>query len=87
MTAAVRPRRTTITPSEIDACEAARDPVGEVPGRQREDRQRRELEEADQAEVERVLVDRVDLPPDRDRDHVLGEAHAEDRRPQEREVA
>src|SRR5439155_1503973 len=42
--------------------------AGELARRQREQRDREELRDADEAEVERVLVDRVDLPPDADRD-------------------
>ena len=53
---------------------AARQPVGQLAHRQREQRQRDELHQADQAEVERVAVDREHLPADRDRDHVLREA-------------
>ena len=55
--------------------------------RQGEHQQRHELREADQPEVERIPVDLEHLPPDRDRDHVLGEAHREDRRPEEPVVA
>jgi len=57
------------------------------PGGQREERERDELGEPNQAEVERVAADRIDLPADRDGDHVLGEAHRADRRPQVGELA
>ena len=63
----------------------ARDAVGDLAGRERQDRQRHELGEAHETEVERVAVDGVDLPPDCDRDHLRREAVRERRRPQERE--
>ena len=66
---------------------APRQPVGDLPRRKREDRQRQELHQADEAEVERVAVDRVDLPADRDREHLRREAVREERRPEKREVA
>jgi hypothetical protein len=59
----------------------ARKPVGEVAGREREQRDRHELGEADQAEMERAVADRVHLPADRDLRHLQGEPRAEDRRP------
>ena len=62
---------------------ASREPVGELARRQREQRQRDELHQPDQAEVERVAVDRVDLPADRDRDHLPAEAEHEDRDPED----
>ena len=62
-------------------------PVGDVAGREGEQRQGQELGKADQAKVERALVDGVDLPADRDRHHLACEARREDRRPVEREVA
>ena len=77
----------TINASDKRGDQPPRQPVGQVTGRQREHEQRNELREPDQAEVERVLVDREHLPADGDRDHVLGEAHREDRRPEEPEVA
>ena len=44
--------------------------------------------EPDEPEVERVVVDRVDLPADRDREHLLRRSPFEsERRPEEREVA
>ena len=63
-----------------------RQPVCDLSRRQREQRQRQELHQPDEAEVERVVVDRVDLPADRDREHLEGEAVREERRPEEREV-
>jgi hypothetical protein len=65
----------------------ARQPVGELPGREREERHGEELREADQSEVEGTAVDRVDLPADRDRDHLHCDAGAEHRRPESAEVA
>ena len=61
-------------------------PVGDVAGREREQRQRKELGEADQAQVERALVDGVHLPPDCDGQHLSREARRENRPPVEREV-
>src|SRR5262249_1535791 len=55
--------------------------------REGEDRQRQELEQADQAEVERGVVDRVDLPADGDRDHLASEPQREQRDDEEREAA
>ena len=63
-------RATTITASRSPARHAIR----QVAGRQREQQQREELREPDQAEVERVLADRVDLPADRDERHLQREA-------------
>ena len=60
---------------------APRQAVGELPGRQREERQRQELHEPDEPEVERVAVDRVDLPADRDGEHLRREAVREERTP------
>src|SRR5581483_10066568 len=54
---------------------------------QSEHRQRQELHLADEPEVERVSVDRVDLPADRDREHLRREAVRHERRPEEGEVA
>jgi hypothetical protein len=64
-----------------------RQPVGQLPGRQREQRQRQELGEADQPEVERVAVDHVHLPADRDGDHLRGQHPGQDRHQEERIVA
>ena len=66
---------------------APRQPVGDLPGREREERQRQELHQPDEAEVERVAVDRVDLPADRDREHLRREPVREERRPEKPEVA
>ena len=55
--------------------EPTRDPVGELAGRQGQHEQRRELEQPDQPEVERLVVDAVDLPADSDRDHLAAEVH------------
>ena len=68
-----------IGPARHDVCELSR--------RQREQEQRHELDEADQPEVERVAVDRVDLPADRDEDHLLARPGDDVRRPEEREIA
>src|SRR5207237_1198068 len=53
----------------------------------REQRQRHELGQADQAEVERRAVNRVDLPADRDGDHLAAKAHREQRHEQTRVAA
>ena len=49
---------------------APRVPVGEVSCRECEQRQRQEHREPDEAEVERIAIDRIDLPPDRDERHL-----------------
>ena len=61
-------------------------PVGEVPRRQRQERQRQEHREPDDPEVERVAVDRVDLPADRDERHLDRERRRHGRADVEREV-
>ena len=68
-----------------DQDELARQPVRDRAGGQREEQQRQELGEADQAEVERVPVDVVDLPADRDEHHLAPEP-VRDRRAQEPRV-
>ena len=65
----------------------ARHPVGDLAGRQREQRQRHELGQPDQAEVECALVDRVDLPADCDCDHLGRKPGGEEAAPQPPEVA
>ncbi len=67
--------------------EPAREPVGEMPGREREQEQRQELAEADQAEVERRVIDREDLPTDGHRDHLDAEGLRDQRDPEQQEVA
>ena len=66
----------TSTPSASAAAKIRppREAVGELAGRQREQKQRQELAEPDQAEVEGGAADREDLPADRDRDHLDPEA-------------
>ena len=66
---------------------AAREAVGQVPGRQREQRQRDEHREADEPEVERVAADRVDLPADRDERHLDRERRREHDAEEENEIA
>ena len=61
--------------------------IGELAGRQREQRQRQELGEADEPEVERAVADRVDLPADRDDHHLRREAVREQGRPEQGEPA
>ena len=61
--------------------------IGDLPRRQREDRQRQELHQPDEPEVERMVVDRVDLPADRDREHLRRQPVREQGRPEEPEVA
>ena len=60
--------------------------VGEVPRREGEDEERQELEQAHQAEVKGVATDRVDLPADRDGDHLGGQGKRKRGAPDEREV-
>lgn len=67
--------------------EPARHPVGQLTGREGDEEQRNELGETDESEVERVAVDRVDLPTHRDADHLDGDPAREDRDEEEREVA
>ena len=64
-----------------------RDAIGELAGRQREERQRQELGEPDEPEVERAVADRVDLPADRDNHHLRREAVREQRSPEKPEAA
>ena len=76
--------------AELDAAgrrghSAAGDSVGELPRRQREDRQRKELSEPDEPEVERPVPDRIDLPADRYDHHLPREAVGQQRRPEQRE--
>ena len=66
---------------------AARRAVGEVPCRQREDRQRDEHREPDEPEVERVARDLVELPADRDERHLDREPGRNRRDEVEDEVA
>ena len=61
-------------------------PVGELARRQREQRHRHELGETDQAEIEGVVPDRVDLPADRDLRHLHRKPRAEHRGPEAAEV-
>ena len=97
-TATSRRRPTCVTarsPTATAASSADRDrehgaprvPVGEVTGREREQRQRHEHREPDEPEVERVAVDRVDLPADRDERHLDRERRRHGRDDVEREVA
>ncbi len=62
-------------------------PIGEVSRREREQREREEHREADDPEVERVAVDRVDLPSDRDERHLDRERSRHGGRDVQREVA
>ena len=64
-----------------------RQPVCERAGRQREEEQRQELGQADEAEVERIPGDVVDLPADGDEDHLAAEPVGDARRDRERVVA
>ena len=66
---------------------APRVPVGEVPRREGEQRQRDEHREPDEPEIERVPVDLVDLPADRDERHLDRDGRRDRRRDVEREVA
>jgi len=53
----------------------SRHAVGERSPRDRQQRHRRELEQSDETEIERPVVDVVDLPADRDRDHLACKVH------------
>ncbi len=66
---------------------AARETVGDLPRGQGENQERQEFREPDEAEVERILVDQVDLHADRDDEHLKREPARERRRPEERERA
>ena len=61
---------------------AAVETVGDRAGDEDEEQRRRELDEADEAEVERVAGEVIDLPADRDADHLRGERGEETRRPE-----
>jgi len=61
--------------------------IGELARREREQRQRQELRQADETEVERPVANRVDLPADCDDDHLRRESVREQRGPEERESA
>ena len=66
---------------------ASRVPVGEMAGGKREQRERNEHREPDEPEVERVAVDLVDLPADRDERHLDRERVATVANDVQREVA
>ncbi len=61
-------------------------PVGDVACRQHQQHERQELRETDQAEVERIAGDRVDLPADGDRLHLHRDRCEQARRQEAREV-
>ena len=61
--------------------------VGDRAGDQDQEQRRRELDQPDQAEIEGVAGQIVDLPADRDADDLGGEGRAEARRPEERKAA
>ena len=61
--------------------------VRDLSGRQHQHDERHELREADQAEVERIVRDRVHLPADRDALHLHRERRDEPRDEIQREVA
>src|SRR5207302_851749 len=61
-------------------------PVRDLSRRQCQDRERQELHQSNQPEVEGVPVDRIDLPADRDREHLRGQSIRKQRHPEEREV-
>ena len=60
---------------------AAAKAVGDRAGDEHEQQRRKELREADEAEVERIAGQVVDLPADRDRLDLHGEARGEPRQP------
>ena len=61
--------------------------VGQMPGRQGQERQRDEHRQPDETEVERVAPDGVHLPADRDERHLDREARREHDAEEEHEVA
>ncbi len=65
----------------------ARESVGQVPGGEREQRQRDEHREADEPEVEWVAPNGVHLPPDRDERHLDREPRGEHDAEEDDEVA
>ena len=65
---------------------AAREAVGEMPCRQRQERQRDEHRQPDEAEVERIAPHGVHLPADRDERHLEREARREHDAEEEDEV-
>ena len=87
VTARRKPAIPTSSTSDAAVTSRREHAVGELSRRQREDRQRHELREPDEPEVERVAVDRVHLPADRDGEHLRREPVRERRRPEQREVA
>lgn len=64
-----------------------REKIGELTGGQRQQDHRHELGEPDPAEIQRAVVELVDLPADRHRGHLRAEAHEDQRDPEQREVA
>ena len=61
-------------------------PVRDVARGQHQQHERQELRQADEAEVERIAGDRVDLPADRDRLHLHGDRGEQPRRQEAHEV-
>ena len=67
--------------------EPSRNAVRELSRRKRQQRQRDELREPDEPDVERMMVDPVDLPADRNRNHLHREHTREVRDPVRAEIA
>ena len=83
-----RSPKMTATSTNADAAKSDRrgNRSARWPAGQREQRQRQELGEADEAEVERVPVQLVDLPADRDLAHRQRQPGGDGREPEEPEV-
>ena len=60
--------------------------IGDRAGDENEEQRRQELDQADEAEVEGIAREVVDLPADGDADHQRGEAREQPRRPEEHEA-
>ena len=61
-------------------------PIGDMTRGQHQQHERQKLRQADQAEVERIARDRVNLPADGDRLHLHGDRSQEPRRQEAREI-
>ena len=63
------------------------EPIRQVPGRQGEEWQRNEHREPDEAEIERIASNGIDLPADRDERHLDGEPRRQHDAEEEDEIA
>ena len=67
--------------------EASRHAVGKLAGGNRQEEYRCEFEQPDEAEIERMVVDVVHLPADRDSDHLARAVHRQHDGGKQRKVA